>query len=30
LMEHGHNMNYEVDYPIVKNWEDIYRLVTKL
>lgn len=30
LMEHGHNMNYEVDYPIVKNWEDIYRLVTKV
>jgi hypothetical protein len=30
LMEHGHNMNYEVDYPIVKNWEDIYRLVTRV
>ena len=30
LMEHGHNMMADVHYPIVKNWEDIYRLVTKL
>ena len=30
LMEHGHNMMSDVRYPIVKNWEDIYRLVTKV
>ena len=30
LIEHGHNMNETVDYPIVKNWEELYRLVTKL
>ena len=30
LIEHGHNMNETVTYPIVKNWEELYRLVTKV
>ena len=28
LMEHGHNMNHECPYPIVKNWREIYELIT--
>lgn len=28
LMEHGHNMNYECPYPVVKNWKEIYSLIT--
>ena len=24
LMEHGHNMNKEVDGYVAKNWEDVY------
>jgi FMN phosphatase YigB (HAD superfamily) len=27
LLEHGHNMNHECPYPIVKNWRDIYDIV---
>jgi len=27
LMEHGHNMSYEGDCKIVKNWEEIYNYV---
>ena len=30
LMEHGHNMHhYNKDIPIVKNWKEIYELVTQ-
>ena len=29
LMEHGHNMDYTGQANIVKNWEEIYNLVTK-
>lgn len=29
LMEHGHNMNAEHDGIVVKNWEEIYNIVTK-
>jgi len=28
LMEHGHNMNHECPYPVVKNWREIYQLIT--
>ena len=28
LVEHGHNMNHECPYPIVKNWREIYEIVT--
>ena len=28
LIEHGHNMCHECPYPIVKNWREIYDLVT--
>lgn len=28
LMEHGHNMNHQCPYPIVKNWAEIYELIT--
>ena len=29
LMEHGHNMDYyNEDIPVVKNWEEIYKLIT--
>ena len=24
IMEHGHNMNTEVDGFVAKNWEDVY------
>jgi len=30
LMEHGHNMNYECPYPVVKNWKEIYSLITDI
>ena len=29
LVEHGHNMNYKGKANIVKNWEEIYNLITK-
>jgi FMN phosphatase YigB (HAD superfamily) len=28
LLEHGHNMNHECPYPIVKNWREIFNLIT--
>jgi hypothetical protein len=28
LMEHGHNMHHECPYPVVKNWREIYTIVT--
>jgi len=28
LVEHGHNMNGEYPYPIAKDWEHIYNIVT--
>lgn len=28
LMEHGHNMTHECPYPVVKNWKEIYSLIT--
>lgn len=28
LMEHGHNMNHECPYPVVKNWRELYELIT--
>jgi FMN phosphatase YigB (HAD superfamily) len=27
LIEHGHNMHHECNYPIVKNWREIYKLL---
>ena len=28
LVEHGHNMNHLCNYPVVKNWKEIYSLIT--
>jgi FMN phosphatase YigB (HAD superfamily) len=28
LVEHGHNMNHECPYPVVKNWREIYEIIT--
>ena len=28
LLEHGHNMHHECAYPIVKNWREIFDLIT--
>jgi hypothetical protein len=27
LVEHGHNMHHECDYPVVKNWKEIYDII---
>ena len=27
LIEHGHNMHHECEYPVVKNWRELYELV---
>ena len=27
LVEHGHNMNHECPYPVVKDWNEIYKLI---
>jgi hypothetical protein len=27
LVEHGHNMHHECDYPVVKNWKEIYNII---
>jgi FMN phosphatase YigB (HAD superfamily) len=27
LIEHGHNMNHECPYPVVKNWKEIYGMI---
>ena len=29
LVEHGHNMEHTCDYPVVKNWKEIYDILTK-
>ena len=29
IMEHGHNMHYEGEAPLVKNWKEIYNLIIK-
>jgi len=29
LMEHGHNMNHNCAYPVVKNWKDAYGLIVE-
>lgn len=28
LLEHGHNMNHQCPYPIVKNWQEIFGIIT--
>ena len=28
LVEHGHNMNHACPYPVVKNWREIYEIIT--
>jgi len=28
LIEHGHNMNHTCPYPIVKNWKEIFEIVS--
>jgi hypothetical protein len=28
LMEHGHNMHHECAYPVVKNWREVYAVIT--
>ena len=28
LLEHGHNMNHECPYPIVKNWREIFEIIS--
>lgn len=28
LVEHGHNMHHKCSYPVVKNWKEIYDLIT--
>lgn len=28
LMEHGHNVHHRCNYPVVKNWEEIYELIS--
>jgi FMN phosphatase YigB (HAD superfamily) len=29
LVEHGHNMDHQCSYPIVKNWREVYEIITK-
>lgn len=29
LVEHGHNMDHICNYPVVKNWKEIYEIITK-
>lgn len=29
LIEHGHNMHHECPYPIVKNWKEIFDIITQ-
>lgn len=29
LVEHGHNMDHACNYPVVKNWKEIYEIITK-
>lgn len=28
IIEHGHNMDYTGDIPVIKNWEEFYNMVT--
>ena len=28
LVEHGHNMHHKCPYPMVKNWKEIYNIIT--
>jgi FMN phosphatase YigB (HAD superfamily) len=28
LVEHGHNMHHTCPYPVVKNWKEIYHIIT--
>lgn len=28
LLEHGHNMHHECAYPLVKNWREIFEIIT--
>ncbi len=28
LVEHGHNMHHECPYPVVKDWQEIYNIIT--
>jgi len=28
LVEHGHNMSYQGDIPLAKNWREIYNIIT--
>lgn len=28
LVEHGHNMHHTCPYPVVKNWKEIYSIIT--
>lgn len=28
LMEHGHNMDHDCPFPIVKNWKEVFELIT--
>jgi hypothetical protein len=27
LIEHGHNMAHDCEYPVVKNWKEIYNII---
>jgi hypothetical protein len=27
LLEHGHNMAHDCEYPVVKNWKEIYNII---
>lgn len=29
LVEHGHNMDHSTSYPVVKNWKEIYSIITE-
>lgn len=29
LIEHGHNMDHDCSYPIVKNWKEIYERISR-
>lgn len=29
LVEHGHNMHHECPYPVVKDWKEIYKIITQ-
>jgi len=29
LIEHGHNMHHACEYPVVKNWKEIYEIIVK-